>query len=320
MYRRFLVTLLRRSILVLLLICLGCSAQSAPPDVALRVERQVRSYYNIPPEVKVTLGPLRPSEFPNYDAITISLAGGSKKQDVDFLLAKDGKSLVRFTKLDITKDPYAEVMKKIDVAGRPTRGNKDAKVVAVNFDDFECPFCSRMHQTLFPELFKEYGDKVLFIYKDYPLATIHPWATHAAVNANCLAAQSNDAYWDFADYIHANQKEVNAEKKGDPQFALLDKDALLQGQKHSLDMTKLQACIKTQNEDAVKESVKQGDSLGIDATPTMFVNGQRVDGALPIDDVRAILDRALAQAGVPAPAHPAASTPAPATPAPPSGK
>lgn len=313
-------TLLRRSILVLLLICLGCSAQSAPPDVALRVERQVRSYYNIPPEVKVTLGPLRPSEFPNYDAITISLAGGSKKQDVDFLLGKDGKSLVRFTKLDITKDPYAEVMKKIDVTGRPTRGNKDAKVVAVNFDDFECPFCSRMHQTLFPELFKEYGDKVLFIYKDYPLATIHPWATHAAVNANCLAAQNNDAYWDFADYIHGNQKEVNAEKKGDPQFALLDKDALQQGQKHGLDIPKLQACIKTQNEDAVKESVKQGDSLGIDATPTMFVNGQRVDGALPIDDIRAILDRALAQAGVPAPAHPAASTPVSAPPAPPSGK
>ncbi len=320
MYRRFLVTLFRRSILVLLLICLGCSAQSAPPDVALRVERQVRSSYNIPPEVKVTLGPLRPSEFPNYDAITISLAGGSKKQDVEFLLAKDGKSLVRFTKLDITKDPYAEVMKKIDVTGRPTRGNKDAKVVAVNFDDFECPFCSRMHQTLFPELFKEYGDKVLFIYKDYPLASIHPWATHAAVNANCLAAQNNDAYWDFADYIHANQKEVNAEKKGDPQFAVLDKDALQQGQKHNLDMPKLQACIKTQNEDAVKVSVKQGDSLGIDATPTMFVNGQRVDGALPIDDVRAILDRALAQAGVPAPAHPAASTPATAAPAPPSGK
>ncbi len=314
MYRRFLVTLFRRSILVLLLICLGCSAQSAPPDVAIRVERQVRSYYNIPPEVKVTLGPLRPSEFPNYDALTVSLAGGTKKQDVEFLLAKDGKTLIRFTKLDITKDPYAEVMKKIDVVGRPTRGNKDAKVVAVNFDDFECPFCSRMHQTLFPELFKEYGDKVLFIYKDYPLATIHPWATHAAVNANCLAAQNSDAYWDFADYIHANQKEVNAEKKGDPQFAILDKDTLAQGQKHNLDMTKLQACIKTQNEDAVKASVKQGDSLGIDATPTMFVNGQRVDGALPIDEVREILDRALTQAGVPAPAHPVAPAAPPAQP------
>ena len=304
-------TLVRRSILVLLLICLGCSAQSVAPDVAVRVERQVRSYYKIPPEVKVRLGPLRPSEFPNYDEVTVSLAGDNKKQDVEFLLAKDGKSLVRFTKLDLTKDPYAEVMKKINTAGRPTRGNKDAKVVAVNFDDFECPFCSRLHQTLFPELLKEYGDRVLFIYKDYPLSTIHPWATHAAVNANCLAVQSNDAYWDFADFIHANQKDVNNEKRGDPQFALLDKSTLLQGQRHNLDMTKLQACIKAQNDDAVKASMKEGEALGIDATPTMYVNGQRVDGALPIEEVRAILDSALTAAGVPAPVHPAAPTPQP---------
>ena len=88
-------------------------------------------------------------------------------------------------------------------------------MVAVNYDDFECPFCSRMHQTLFPELFKEYGDRVTFIYKDFPLAEIHPWATHAAVDANCLAAQNKDAYWDFADYIHANQGEVNSEKSHD---------------------------------------------------------------------------------------------------------
>lgn len=313
-------TLLRRSILVLLLICLGCSAQSAPPDVAARVEKQVRYTYNIPSEVKITLGPLRPSEFPNYDLVTVSLAGGSRKQDVDFLLAKDGKSLVRFTKLDLTKDPYADLMKKITVAGRPTRGNKDAKVVAVNFDDFECPFCSRMHQTLFPELFKEYGDRVLFIYKDYPLSQIHPWATHAAINANCLAAQSNDAYWDFADFIHANQKDVNSEKKGDPQFALLDKLTLQQGQKHNLDSAKLEACIKAQNDEAVKASVKEGEALGIDATPTMYVNGQKVDGALPIDEVRAILDSALTQAGVPVPAHPATAPSSEGTPAKPSGK
>src|SRR5438046_9005140 len=163
-------------------------------------------------------------------------------------------------------------MKKINVVGRPTRGDKDAKVVVVNFDDLQWPFCSRMHQTLFPELLKEYGDRVVFIYKDFPLSEIHGWATRAAVDANCLASQDNDAYWDFADYIHANQKDVNSEKKGDPQFALLDKSTLLQGQKHNLDMTKLQACVKAQNDDAIKASVKEGEVLGIDATPTMSVS------------------------------------------------
>ena len=267
-------TFLRRSTLVLLVVCLGCSAQSAPPEVARRIEQQVRSFYSIPSNVKVVLSPTRPSDFPNYDALTITFDGGEKKQTYDFLLAKDGKTLLRMTKLDLTKDPFAETMKKIDVSGRPTRGNSKAKVVAVNYDDFECPYCSRMHQTLFPVLLKEYGDRVLFIYKDYPLAEIHPWAVHAAVNANCLAAQSSDAYWAFADYIHANQKEVNSEKGHAAQFAALDRMAIAQGQKQNLDGTKLQACIKAQQDENVKTSVHEGEALGVEATPTMFVNGE----------------------------------------------
>jgi len=305
MNRRFLVTLLRRSALLLLLICLGCSAQSAPPDVTQRIERQVRSYYNIPPDVNILVGQRKPSEFPNYDSMTVTFDSGQKKQSYDFLLSKDEKTLIRMTKLDLTKDPYAEVMKKIDVSGRPIRGTKDAKVVAVNFDDFECPFCSHLHQTLFPELLKEYGDRVEFIYKDFPLAEIHPWAIHAAIDANCLSTQSNDAYWDFADYMHANQRDVSSQKDRDSQFAELDRLALLQGQKHSVDPAKLQSCMKTQDDSAVKASMKEGEALGVDATPTLFINGEKLDGARPIGDLRAALDRALQQAGVPVPAHPA---------------
>jgi protein-disulfide isomerase len=300
------VTILRRSILVLLLVCLGCSAQLAPmpSDLTQKIERQVRATYSIPATVRITIGTLRPSDFTGYDALTITMEGGEKKQTYDFLLSKDGKTLARMTKLDLTKDPYVEAMKKIDLNGRPTRGSKDAKVVVVNFDDFECPFCSRMHQTLFPEVLKEYGDRVEFVYKDYPLTEIHPWATHAAVDANCLAAQNNDAYWDFADHIHANQREVSSEKGLDAQFAALDRLTVEQGQKHNLDQSKLQACVKAQNEDAVKASMHEAEGVGVTATPTLFVNGQEMDGALPITEMRAALDRALQQAGVSVPAHP----------------
>src|SRR5207245_10778798 len=110
----------------------------------------------------------------------------------------------------------------------------------VTNDDVEVAFCARMHQTLFPEMLKEDGDRVLFIYKDFPLVDIHPWATHAAIDANCLANQNNDAYWEFADYIHANHKDVNSEKGRDAQFAAIDKQALLEGKKHNLDVAKLQ--------------------------------------------------------------------------------
>src|SRR5437588_6701214 len=299
MYRRFLVTSLRRSVVLLVLICLGCSAQSVPSEVAQRIERQVRSFYSIPAGVKINLSPLKPSEFPNYDALTITFEGSDKKQTYDFLLSKDGKTLMRMAKIDLTKDPYAELMKKIDLSGRPTRGNKDAKVVAVNYDDFECPFCSRMHQALFPQLLKEYGDRVVFVYKDYPLVEIHPWATHAAVDANCLAAQNNDAYWDFADYIHANQREVSNEKTPAARVDALDKMTMLQGQKHNVDTVKLQSCLKAQDEGAVKASMSEADAIGVSATPTMFINGEKIDGAVPAADIRAALDRALRDAGQP---------------------
>ena len=236
----------------------------------------------------------------------------AKKDEYAFLLSKDAKTLVRLNKFDLTKDPYAEVMKKIDINGRPTRGNKDAKVVAVNFDDFQCPFCSRMHQTLFPQILREYGDRVLFVYKDYPLDEIHPWATHAAVDANCLAGQNNDAYWLYADTLHADPREVNGQNNRDAQFATLDRIALQMGERFKLDMPKLQACVKAQKDDAIKASLREGEALGIDATPTMFINGEEINGALPITEMRAVLDRALTQAGVPPPAHPASASPPPA--------
>jgi len=298
------VIIIRRSCLMLLLVCLGCVAQSAPPDVARKVEHQVRAYYSIPAEVSVIVGAITPSsDWPGYDTVAVTIDGDNKKQDYKFLLSKDRATMLRVTKFDLTKDPFADLMSKIDIAGRPSRGAKSAKVVVVNFDDFECPFCSRMHETLFPEILKEYGDRVTFIYKDYPLAEIHPWAIHAAVDANCLAALNPDAYWDFADYIHANKREVDNEKTMDARFVAIDRMTMLEGQKHSVDVVKLQSCVKAQNEDAVRASMKEADGIGVSATPTLFVNGQKIDGAVPLSQVRAALDTALRDAGQPVPEH-----------------
>ena len=219
--------------------------------------------------------------------------------------------MLRVTKFDLRKDAYTDLMSKIDVSGRPSRGAKAAKVVLVNFDDFECPFCSRMHQTLFPDILREYGDRVTFFYKDYPLAEIHPWAIHAAVDAGCLAAQNNDAYWDFADYMHANKQVIDNGRTPDARLDVVDKMAMMQGQRHNVDATKLGACVKAQNEDQVRASMKEADSLGVSATPTLFINGQKIDGAVPISELRAALDTALRDAGQPVPTHiPSAPTPA----------
>jgi protein-disulfide isomerase len=306
-------TVCKRTLLFLLFASLLCSAQLSQPELAQRIEHQLRSSYDLPDSVNVTVSPLRPSEFANYDEVTVTLDGDGKKKTFEFLVSKDQKTLLRMTKMDLSKDPYLEKMKKIDVKGRPVRGNPNAKVVVVNFDDFECPFCSRAHQTLFPEMLKEYGDRVAFIYKDFPLSDIHPWAIHAAVDANCLASQNNEAYWDFADYIHGNQATVNSEKGLANQFAALDRISLNEGAKFKVNAEELQSCMKAQKEEAVRASMKEGDSLGVDGTPTMFVNGREVNGARTPDEFRAILNAALQQVGEAPPAKPAQNSATPAS-------
>ena len=244
--------------------------------------------------------------------VSVTLSNSSHTSTHQFLISKDDKTLIEWEKFDISKD----LMDTINTEGRPERGNKDAKVTIVNYDDFECPYCSRMHQTLFPDLMKSYGSQVKIIYKDYPLVEIHPWAMHAAVDANCLAVQNGDAYWEFADYIHANQKEINGEKRDiDQEYGRIDQLTRDLGTKHNLDAGRLDACIKKQDDSVVRASMKEGDKLGVGATPTMFVNGERIEGVVSEAALTSVIDRALKDAGEnppPAPKTSASQSPGPA--------
>lgn len=272
---------------------------SQSTNLPAQIERQIRATYHLPPEATVEVGPFSQSpEWLGFDAFTVTIGNGQTKQDYPFLLAKDHKSIVRVNRIALSADPYADVMKKIDLHGRPVRGAKQSKVVVVSYDDLQCPYCTMMHQTLFPELLKEYGDRVSFIYKDFPLPN-HPWAMHAAVNANCLAAQNQDAYWSFVDTVHGSQKEINGQQTPELRFAELDRIAMQQGVDHKLDASTLQACVKTQDSTAIKASVQEGEALGVDATPTLFINGQEMSGGVvPLPRLRAVLDRALNAANV----------------------
>jgi protein-disulfide isomerase len=285
------------SILFLALAGAGCNAQSSgqeavSADIVHRIQTEVRSRYNVPPQVTISVSNSKPSDVPGYDQVTVTFSEGTHSSSHDFLLSKDRKTLAHLEKIDISQD----LMSKIDLKGRPVRGNDNAKVTIVNYDDFQCPFCSRMHQVLFPGVLQSYGDKVRVIYKDYPLVEIHPWAMHAAVDANCLNEQNGPAYWDFADFVHANQKSL-AGKSLEEAFTNLDHAATDQATKHQLDLGKLQACLKKQDESGIRSSMAEGDKLGVDSTPTLFVNGERISGALSPDQLHSIVDRALAYTG-----------------------
>jgi protein-disulfide isomerase len=295
--------------LLALSLVVGCKAQSAASsatDAALnrRIEVLVRSQFGIPPDVSVSLGQRKPSQISGYDSLPITLAHGTTKKEIAFLISSDNSKLARLETFDLAKDPVFN----IDVADRPIRGNPNAKVTVINFDDLQCPYCARMHSSLFPQTLDRYKDKVRFIYKDDPLTEIHPWAMRAAVDANCIATQNPQTYWNFVDYVHAHGQEVSGEDRNvQKSFATLDRIAREEATVSKLDSTKLDACLAKQDDSQVRASAKEAESLGIEGTPAVFVDGERINGALPAEQVWIVIDRALRAAGVePPPAAPPA--------------
>jgi len=303
----------RRILIALLLFAVGCRAQApATPELSRKVERRVRAILQAPPYVKIEITDRQPSkDFAGFDELTVMLSADERKQAVHFVISKDDKSMYSMTKMDLTKDPYEEVMSKIDTTGRPVRGNKDAKVTVIVFDDFQCPFCSRMHTVINTSL-KTYGDRIKVIYKDFPLSDIHPWATRAAVDSQCLAGLSSGAFWDFADYVHANGPQISGQKRAvDGQFSELDRIADDMGKRHAVDLAKLDACLKEQPHKQLDASLVEAEKLGINATPAVFINGQKLEGAVPQAQFDAVLDQALKDTNQPVPTK----APPPALPA-----
>ena len=313
---------LRALLFALTISALSCHAQLPPtgtplsPETARRVEVLIRSKSNIPPNYVIQISNRTKSEFPGYDQITVIFnADGQSSRPTRFLLSIDNNTLAQFSPYDISKDPK----ELVSAADRPARGGpKDAPVLIVLFDDLECPFCAKMHAQLFPALTDRYKDQVHIVYRDFPLDQ-HPWALRAAIDANCVAASSPNGYWTMVDYIHSHASDFGgADHSLAKANEALDNLALAQAKTDKTDKVKtdvLAACIAKQDATTINASRKEAETLGVEATPALFINGERVEGALPIEYIYRVIDSALVAAGkTPPPPVPVPPlTPAPST-------
>ncbi|HEY1499479.1 MAG TPA: thioredoxin domain-containing protein [Acidobacteriaceae bacterium] len=284
------------------------------PGLERKIETMIRSELGVPPQYEVTIGPRQKSDVSGYDSIAVTFSLPSqpqKKQMVDFLLSKDSNTLARLSKWDIGLDPATT----LPTEGRPVRGNPDAKVTIVNFDDLECPYCAQMNAEFFPATLDRYKGLVKFVYLDYPLVEIHPWAMHAAVDANCLAAQNADAYWNYVDYLHTHGQDVSGPDNNPMKStATLDKLADQEGAREHLDAAKLDACLAKQDDSKVIAEMKAGDKAGVNATPTFFVSGERWAGQLEQHQLWIMIDRALTEQGITPPVSAPAAASVPSAP------
>lgn len=262
----------------------------------------------MPPDYTVTIGKRGKSDINGYDSLPVTFSQNGHQKITNFLISTDNNTLARMEKFDLSKNPAAG----ISLAGRPVRGPDHALVTIINFDDLECPFCARMHAVLFPGTLDHYKGQVRIVYKDYPLVEIHPWAMHAAVDSNCLAELTPKGYWNYVDYVHAHGDEISgAQNQSNLAGAMqrLDQLAKDEGKRQNVNAAQLDSCIAKQDEAPIRASMKEGDALGVDGTPTMFINGERATGAIPQQALWSIIDRAITDAGGTPPQQTPAATP-----------
>jgi protein-disulfide isomerase len=240
---------------------------------------------NIPPNTQVEVKDLQPSKIKGAKSGTLSVGG----RPMAFTVSDDGRYAFFGELEDLTVDPFAAVMKKISLKDVATKGPANAKVTIVEYSDFQCPFCSKGYQVIESQVLKDYGDKIRFAYKNFPLP-MHPWAEPAAIASRCAEQQKPAGFWKLYDYYFQNQKDITAQNL---------KDKSLEALKGSgVDATKFGDCLDNKKTlDAVKAEQAEGTSVGVNGTPAFIINGRLISGAQPYESFKAIIDDELARAG-----------------------
>jgi protein-disulfide isomerase len=162
----------------------------------------------------------------------------------------------------------------------PVLGPEDATVTIIEFSDYECPFCRRYHIETFDQIMATYEGQIRYIYKDFPLTSIHPNALPAASAALCAHEQGE--FWDFQDKLFF--MEMSLSKETYLQYA----------EDLELDMTAFTECLEEDRfEDRVMADFDFAANLGVSSTPTFFINGIPVIGAQPFEVFAQVIDMEL---------------------------
>jgi protein-disulfide isomerase len=276
-----------------LLAAAGCtsSTPASTPSESVNTDQLVKYYRkknNLPPTAKLAVTGLHDSTIKGTKEGTLELGEGPGAQKVAFLASPDGRFVAFSTVEDVTVDPSKAVMAKIDLKDQPAKGPADAKVTIVEYSDFQCPFCGRGYSTIENEVLKQYGDKVRFYYKSYPLP-FHPWAKPGAIAAECAKQQKADAFWKLYKSFFENQGQMSKDNVKEKATEYLADTGI--------DMNAWNDCFDNQKTAAaVDAQMAEGSSVGVRGTPGFIINGRLVSGAQPFESFKNVIDDELASA------------------------
>ena len=254
--------------------CLFCATEALAPKIdKQKLETYVRYAEGFSPEVKISIDDPAPSPFTGYYRVLVHLTAGAHQLDRLYYATQDGQELINGSIWKLNESPFVDTLEHLSSEG-PSFGPPNARVTIVVFSDFECPYCRALAKTLRDKIPQKYPTDVRVVFKDFPIDSIHKWARAASEAAHCLASQKPGAFWAFHDWIFEHQQEVNETNLRDHALAFT--------KQQNLDVVAVSSCMANHvTAQEVSRSQQSGAALQILQTPTIFVNGRTISGAIP---------------------------------------
>jgi protein-disulfide isomerase len=263
-----------------------CASEASTPNIdKQKLEAYVRYAEGYSPEVKISIDDPAPSPFAGYYRILVHLTAGTHKLDRLYYASQDGQEFINGNVWKLGQTPFLDTLQHLPTNG-PSFGPSNAKVTIVVFSDFECPYCRELAKTLRDNIPQKYPTDVRVVFKDFPIDSIHKWARAASEAAHCLANQTPGAFWAFHDWVFEHQQEVN-------ETNLRDK-VLEFAKQQKLDGAQVSSCMANHaTAQEVSQNQQIGAALQISQTPTIFVNGRTISGAVPWQTLDSVIKMEL---------------------------
>jgi protein-disulfide isomerase len=244
--------------------------------------RCVREVAKLPPQTELKVGSFSKTPYPGLLKSVITASDGRKRETKEIFLTDNRRTGILGIVLPFRKDFVQGMIKTKD---QPGVGSRQAPVTIVEYADLQCPICARLHEFLQKEFLPKYGDNVRVIFKEFPLP-YHDWSRSAAIANECVYQISPSMFPDYRTSIFANQNAFTASNVRDQLLSL--------GDQAGIDRSRLAACIDSKASLwRVEAGRQEGEDLGVDRTPTSFVNGRIVIGLPPENIFNKIVDDAL---------------------------
>jgi len=267
------------------------SATKSSTSTELPSEEVVNAFleqtFGYNPDLSWKINHIRPSEAEGLAEVDVTLTSPQGSGGQKFYVTEDGKHAVAGEILPFGAHPYDAARRELEKGiNGPSRGPATAPVTVVEFGDFQCPHCKEAQPTL-DKLANE-GKNARVVFQNFPLP-MHDWAMKASSYADCIGRTSNDAFWKFVSSVYGAQSEITASNADEKLTALAD-GVGVKGSDTA-------ACaVKPETATRVQRSIDLGTSLGVNSTPTIFINGRKVSsGGLPYEVLQKLVDFAAKQ-------------------------